>query len=205
MRPIQYGTDRIEIAPTEDDRQELAAKLHKSLENTAWEELKSKLDDEDILIPSSLVLVQTLEEKYQPENKQPADRISLNLRIEYIALVVRADDLHQLAEEVLKATKPQGFSPLLDSIEIESITTPKLNKDGKAEWKVRAQRQLEAELSAPLTIQAALGKEPEQAKNLLKGTLLVSEAPQISLIPSWWPRLPILPFRIEIINENSSH
>lgn len=156
-------------------------------------------------IPSSLVLVQTIEEKYQPADTQPADRISLNLRNEYKALVVKSDELHQLAEEILDAIKPQGFVPILDSIEIENMSTPKLNKDGKFQWKVRAQRQLEADISPSLAIQASLGKEPEQAKTLLKQSLPISEIPEILLMPSWWPRLPILPFRIEVINENSSH
>jgi hypothetical protein len=47
-------------------------------------------------------------------------------------------------------------------------------------------------------IQLAMGLSPTQATRRLAEDLPLASAPQIALTPAWWPRLPILPFRIDV-------
>ena len=151
-----------------------------------------------------MTLLRTVEERYQPENIQPADRLNLNLRLEYEAMAIYTEDLRHLAEDALNATIPPGFIPIQDTFRMENINNPKLNQDNNANWILSANRQLEAKIIEPLARQVTLGLEPEQAKKQLLQSLPLSRNPDILLTPSWWPRVPILPFRIMIVNANSN-
>ena len=194
-----HGTERKELAPTEEDRRRLAAMLKESLELTALIEIQNGLDERDQLIPSSLVLLLTVEETYQPNELQPADRLSLSQRLEFQASFVSAEDLHILAQAVLDAGIPGNFTPLESTLEIDNLGEPELGQDSIAHWRLHAMRKIQARLTEPQVIQLALGLEPWKAKARLEAALPLKESPQIALFPSWWPRLPIIPFRIVII------
>jgi hypothetical protein len=62
-----------------------------------------------------------------------------------------------------------------------------------------ASRVLHAQLAEPQAVSAVLGLPPAQAAQRLATGLPLAGPPHIDLVPSWWPRLPLLPFRINII------
>lgn len=67
-----------------------------------------------------------------------------------------------------------------------------------ARWQIHADRELEPNWS-PEQIAAALrGRTRAEAVRIIKATVPVQGEPQIVLSPSWWARLPYLPFRIEV-------
>ena len=73
------------------------------------------------------------------------------------------------------------------------------------ELKMHVERLIRAQLINPDAIQLSIGLTPERARSQLEDNLPVQQAPIISLNPKWWPRLPIIPFRIEIhYQENPS-
>jgi len=197
--PTSHGTERRELIPTEEDRRKLAAMLQESLEHTALKEIQNGLDKGDLLIPSSLSLLRTIEETYQPAELQPADRVSLNQRLEFQASFVSAEDLHALAQAVLDAGLPANFTPLGNTLEIDNLEEPLPGQDSIARWRLHAVRKIQARLTEPQVIQLALGLETWKAKARLESALPLKESPQITLNPSWWPRLPFIPFRITII------
>jgi hypothetical protein len=202
-QPTRHGADRQEPTPTESDRRQLSTRLRGSLETTALEELGESLQDGDLLVPASLSLVKILEENYQPAQKQPADHLQLSLRLEYQALVISGEDLRALTLAVLNANLPKGFDPLDGSLEIEHLGAPVLGSDSVARWKMGARRQLQARVSEPQIVRMALGLDPQQASQRLEATLPLETSPEIELVPSWWPRLPILPFRIVVLEQEA--
>jgi len=199
--PTLHGTDRLEPAPNEDDRLKLSKKLRQSLDQTVLSEVQNKLAEGDILIPSSLHLLNTLDETFQPADLQPADHLDLNLRLEYQAQFVSAVEIRDLAQAVLDANLPPGYLPLDGTMEIENLTAPEIGQGSMVHWTMQAHRQIQAQLQEPEAIKLSLGLDPLQAKNLLESNLPLAAHPQISLFPSWWPRLPFLPFRIAIVNQ----
>jgi hypothetical protein len=198
------GSDRQEPAPSAEDRRLLAERLHGSLEQTAIQELQRGLQPGGVLITSTLELVNNLEEKFQPGEGQPADQLVLNLRQEYQAQVVSAADINALALAVFNANLPPGFTPVDGSLRVENIgLTPSL-EDGQSpdenqlQWKLHAYRQILAQAPTSQAIRLVLGFDPEAASQQLQSELALEEPPEIRLIPAWWPRLPILPFRIDV-------
>jgi hypothetical protein len=198
------GSDRKEPAPDAEDRRLLAERLHASLEQTAIQELKRGVQPGGVLITSTLGLVKNLEERFQPAEGQPADQLVLSLRQEYEAQVVSADDITELAQAVFDANIPQGFAPVEGSLQVENIDLPPPLGNGQSpgenqlQWKIHAYRQILAQAPAPQAIRLVLGFNPEVASQRLQSELALEAPPKITLTPTWWPRLPILPFRIGV-------
>jgi hypothetical protein len=197
-RTFSGGRDLTSLAPDPSDYTRLSTRLGESLHQTALNELISALEPGDVLIEDSLQLSRTLEEIFQPADIQPADELILNLRLEFSALVARQADLSDLAESVLNASNPQGFTPQLGSLVLTRLGEPEMTSDGRATWPMLAVRNIQPIISPMKAIQLVLGLEPEVARQKLEQGLALDDAPEISLSPAWWPRLPMLPFRIHV-------
>jgi hypothetical protein len=195
-RAITSGKDRRGPAPSELDRRRLYQLLFGSLRQTALEELQDGLAQDDLLLASSLSLQRTLEETYQPDKNQPADQLHLNLRLEFQAQVVSGEDLHTLANAVLDANQQPGYIPVAGSLKIENTTNTATVDGGNIHWNLYAGRQLQAQIPASQAATLSLGLSPAQAEKRLAAALPLEASPQVVLKPSWWPRLPLIPFRI---------
>lgn len=200
--PIQGGSDRVEPAPNDADRKRLSDELHASLRETALAELEKGLNPGDLLIAASLELVEVLEENFQPQSQQPADQLILHRRLEFKAGVVRFDDQQRLVEAVFNANLPSGFTALPETLHLEVVGAPESGEDRSATWKLHAVRYLQAQISDSQAVQLSLGLPKAQAAERLQDSLALEEPPQIRLLPDWWPRLPVLPFRIQIHNQS---
>lgn len=203
-RACHSGSDRREPAPSPEDRRLLAERLHRSLEATAVQELQDGLAPGDLLLISTLELVETLEEKFEPTEGQPADLLRLNLRLKYRAQAALASDLNALAQAVFDANLPPGFEPVEGTLRVENLDAPKPAPGGSGaagaqqRWTLHAYRHILAQTPSSQAIQLVLGFDPEKARQRLQGELALEEPPEIRLDPGWWPRLPILPFRVGI-------
>jgi hypothetical protein len=193
------GRDRQTQSPSPEDRAALHAELLSALQITALEELKGRLAEDDLLLTGSLELAETLEEIYEPAADIPGDYLSLHLRLEFEARVVSGADVKQLSAAVLDANLPSGFAAGPAELQITYLSAPSRSQEDSA-WQVRvyAARSLQAQLDARQAVDLALGLSPEQAAQRLAHSLPLQGPPQIELLPAWWPRLPVLPFRIQI-------
>ncbi len=196
--PIQRGADQQVPLPTQADRETLQARLQEALRETAVQEMEAGLAAGDVLLPPSFTLLEVVEESYQPADAQPADQLELNLRLAFEALVVKQQDLQTLAASVLDANLPPGFAPLDAPLEIHRLTQIVPTESGALRWKMSARRSLQARIIESQVIRLAQGLAPAEAAARLSASLSLQAAPRITLTPSWWPRLPFLPFRIQI-------
>lgn len=197
-RPFGGGRDITSLAPSARDYDRLSARLGESLRQTALSELRADLEAGDILIEDTLELSRTLEEIFQPAEIEPANELSLHLRLEFTAQVARSSDLVHLAESVLNARLPEGFTPQVGSLLLTPLEKPEITKDGKARWTMLVLRRIQAEIAPAAAVQMSLGLDPQVASQKLAQSLPLGAAPIIKLNPDWWPRLPMLPFRISL-------
>ncbi len=196
-RSTTLGSDRLLPAPSPADREQLEAELHDALHDSALKELQANLQPGDLLLPASLGVSQVLDSTFDPADDEPADQLGLNLRLEYEVLVVPGEALQALAIAALDANLPGGFTPRPESLEVRHLTEPK--PAGEVyQWRLQAGRQILAEVPAARAVSQVLGADLATAQNQLAATLPVSASPQILLRPSWWPRMPVLPFRIRV-------
>jgi hypothetical protein len=192
------GSFRPAPAPTEADYQLLFEQLLQTLHATAAEELSSQIGSNALLLYSNPQDYAVISETYIPTQIQAADKVHLTLRVEFQALIASENDLKELGYEVLAANIPAHFSGDRTSLKVANISTPTTHSDGRATWDMEASWQMNATFDKNEAISLALWQAPAAAIKHIQAQLPVAE-PEINLIPSWWPRLPILPFRVNII------
>jgi len=197
------GSERSVTAPSPADRLRLTERLMASLHSTALDNLQGELADGELLLPSSLSLSHTLGQEYSPQTIQPSDWLFLDARLEFSALIVDEQDLHALAESVLDANLPDDFQPARATLAIENEGIPEFNLIAANEdlpaWTLRATRQMEARLPASEAVALVQGRTPLDAAERLASGLPLAHAPDIRLFPAWWPRLPFVTFRIQVL------
>ena len=199
------GSEQPASAPAPENAQKLYERLYAVLQANALRELGSEREGPaDLPIDSSLTLVSS-EETYDPPMKegvftQTAETLELTLRLEFQALVVSHQDLHNLATLILDANLPDGYQALPETVEFQNLTSPLLDKQFTARWRVEARRTIKAVIEEQQVLELAQGLAPLQAAQALQAELPLSGEVFIQLAPEWWPRLPLLPFRIDVYN-----
>ena len=196
--PTTGGTDRQVSAPTAADR----AQLRQALENSLLEECKSSFQNKtgqgSLLFPDTLAISKVSSETFLPAEGQPGDTLSLTLNIECQVRYASVADLKSLAEMGLEVNLPAGFEPLPDDAIAFVNGAPKTDADGITHWTLQAQRILRARVEPLSAVELARGRTPSVASQELLSSLPLDTSPQIKLTPSWWPWLPLFPFRITV-------
>jgi hypothetical protein len=196
-RRFSGGSDRWLPAPSNEDYEDVKDQLLVDLYESALTELNFTLAADDRLLFSDPSDFRVIEESYSPGTPEPADQLELTLRVEFHALVASGEDLKTLANAILDAHLPEGFIPLPSTIKIESQGDPIHQENGGFQWMVSAHWQVKAKIDEIQAIRLAQWQLPQMATDALTGYLPIQDS-SIKLSPEWWPRLPVLPFRIVI-------
>lgn len=196
--PTQGGSDRKLPLPTSQDRQRLYEKLEAALRQSAQAEFEEQISPGDLLFTQTLTITHVLEQSYTPAEGQPSGQLELSLRLEYQALSTTESDINNLTTVLLDANLPEGYLPLLDSLSVKQVTPVVVERPNLPHWQISAQRTLYVEIPPSQAINLILGSPPAEAVERLDAAWPLSTPPVVRLSPAWWPRLPILPFRISI-------
>jgi hypothetical protein len=199
LYPTHGGSDASAPAPTALDITSLHDKLISTLQRAALADMQSTLPEGDTLITPTLQIANILSETSDPAEGEPGDQLSLSLRLEYQAQAVSSETIHSLVIPILDASLPEGYSPVANTLVITRLSAPTLGEDGITHWTIFAQRKLRAEIPENLAINLASGQTTIEAAKRLAAELPLAGNPQIDLIPSWWPRLPFLSMRIQVV------
>jgi hypothetical protein len=102
---------------------------------------------------------------------------------------------------VLNASIPSGFSPASDAVTVKAATKPTIREDGSARWTMQVERKIIQFIDPAQVTHLIQGYSSGSAQSQLQENLPLASSPQISLSPSWWPWVPIVPFRISVVTE----
>ena len=199
-----HGTDQTSSAPSENDYHNLLEELLADLYITAISELEAKLDSDDLLIWTDPTDFEVLETIYDPIEIQPADILFMTLRVEYNAYVVPGIILADLGKSILKANIQADYSPIEPTFKIKHIQSPTPDDEMIFSWDMTAGWQVSAVVDEIEVAKTILWFKPEDATRQLTNKFPINDDIVISMTPSWWPRLPILPFRVDVINITES-
>jgi hypothetical protein len=148
-------------------------------------------------------VAQVLLEEYDPPAGAASPKLTLTMQVEFSMLYAAASDLTELAALALNASLPSGFRAAAASqaLTVEPVTKPTVNDDGSARWTVRAERRIIQQINNVQVMQLIQGVSSDRAPDLLKQNLQLERSPDVNLSPSWWPWVPIVPFRISVVTE----
>jgi hypothetical protein len=198
---VTGGRETPSIQASDADRERAKDAVMETLESEAHAQLVEELEAGDVLFDDTFAVSQILSEVYDPPAGAAGTKLTLNMQVEYLALYADASDLTKLASLALNASIPSGFAAVSEALTLKPVTTPILNDDGFTRWTIRAERRIVQQVSPAQVMQMIQGIRSRRAQSLLEKSLPLDAAPEINLSPSWWPWVPIVPFRISVITE----
>jgi len=199
--PTSGGRERSSVQASDSDRARAKELLLESLDERARTEFLSSLESGDVLFGETISVSQILLEEYDPPAGAASSQLTLSMQVEYSALFASASDLRQLASLALNASLPSGFRASSDAVTIESSVVPALGEDGSARWQIRAERRIVQSIDPVQVMSLIRGLNIGEAQLRLEEFVASGDAPVISMFPSWWRWIPLLPFRIDVVVE----
>lgn len=199
--PLAGGRERPSVQASDSDRKRAKNLLMKHLEEEARKQLDEETHSGDILFGDTLTVSQILSEEYDPPAGAVGSTLTLTMQVEYSVLYASAPDLTELASLALNASLPSGFFPASDAIAVKPVTEPVSSESGPTRWTVRAERRIVQQIDAAQVTQMIQGYGSRTAQKQLERHLPLAGSPEIYLTPSWWPWVPIVPFRISVVTQ----
>ncbi len=196
---VNGGRETPSLQASDEDRTRVKEELMKDLETQARAELSEAMKSGDLLFDNTFAVSQTLSEVYDPPAGAAGTKLTLTMQVEFSALYASASDLTELAALALNASLPSGFRAASEALTVKPVAKPTVNADGSARWTVRAERRIVQQINNAEVTQMIQGVGSRRVQALLKQNLPLESPPEVHLSPSWWPWVPIVPFRISVV------
>ena len=193
------GTDSSAPAPSKADLEQLRQRLSERMKAASLPEIQKLVQAGDSLIPASIKPIEVLFESATPALGEPGKMLNLSLRVRFQAQAVSTDLLQQLATQILDARLPVGFAPDNQTLLLNPLNAPYVDEDGKIRWTIHIQRNIQQQLKMDGLSDLVKGTTIERAMERLSTSLSLVEPAQISVSPNWWPRLPLVSMRIQVV------
>ncbi|MCC7118903.1 MAG: baseplate J/gp47 family protein [Anaerolineales bacterium] len=191
------GTDTKSIGPTEADRAELRDVTLENLRREAEAKLKAQIGADDLLLLDTFETGEVKAETFDPAEGEPGNQLKLKLQIEFDARYVSAQDLNQLVTLSTNASLPPGFEAA-EPPTFAPLTDPSTDNAGISHFEVEVSRTMYSKPNLQQILSALRGQSAETALQNLRAALIMRQDPQIVIRPTWWKRLPLIPFNISI-------
>jgi hypothetical protein len=197
--PTTGGTNELQSVPSQADRDELRAGLLDDLGAQAEAELLNELEAEDVLLPGGIEIASIDDESYEPASGQPASVLGLDLTATFAATIVQRADLQRLAAMALNGAVPPGYDPRPESLKFAVESTATDDAGSAAGLEIQAARSVSRHIDLQQANEMVRGETLARAVAALESRLPLAAPPVIKLTPSWWPWLPLIPFRIDVV------
>ena len=201
--PTSGGRERASVQASESDRLRVKNLLMKSLDEMAREKLREEISDGDMVFDQTLDASQILLEEYDPPAGASGTKLALTMQVEYSVNYAAASDLTELALLAMNASLPPDFraASASDAVILKPVTKPSIDENGAAQWTMKVEREIIQNVDPAHVTYLIQGYGSSSARTRIEENIPLEGAPQISLSPSWWPWVPIVPFRISVISE----
>ena len=176
---------------------QLREEIIQELQASALQRFKDEQITNTVLLPETLKMVKIQDEVVEPAFGLPAEQVEMSLRVEFQAWTFNQADLETIAHAALDATLDSDMNPVRGSFEIVDIQ-PQSFENNQVRWQIRASQFIQNAWDSSQLIKETAGKMVSTAINNLAGFPGLISRPQITLNPTWWPVLPLLPARIEV-------
>lgn len=196
--PTTGGSDRSASVQTADDRIRLHDALLSEILAECQATLPQTLASGDVYFPDTLAVGQIFSETYFPVEGQTGETLTLTINLQCQAQYASAADVAALAQMALDTNLPIEYAPVSGGVTTTTADTPETDADGITRWEMQTQRLLRARPDSLAVLQMALGRRPAEAARRLSESFPLATVPNIQVKPSWWPWLPVVPFRITV-------
>lgn len=191
------GEDENAIGANENDRATLREETLNELRLLAESQIRTELAEKDFLLVDMLELKEIFVEEFSPLENEAGDSLTLTMQAEFTALYILANDMQTLTSSYLNASIPEGFSTI-DEMQFELIDTPFTDSDGVTRFQLQISQNTVKHVDVLQVFNVIRGHDLQNAKDELNASFTLRQEPQITINPSWWNLLPLIPFNISV-------
>ena len=201
--PTTGGRERASVQASESDHLRAKNLLMKSLDEMAREKVKEEINDGDMVFEETLNISQILLEEYDPPAGAAGTNLTLSMQVEYSVNYAAASDLIELTLLAMNASLPSGFraASASDAVILNPVTNLSIDENGTARWTMKVEREIVQDVNPAQVTYLIQGYNSGTAQARLEENIPLAASPKISLSPSWWPWVPIVPFRISVVTQ----
>jgi hypothetical protein len=200
--PTVNGGESSLRSPSDDDIRDLREKIKSALLAQARKEFGQTKKSGQTFFEKTIKIEKVVDENISTPAGEPADFLEIGMTAEVSILYIEEDDIKTSIREALNTNIPKGYEPENETIVFTTIGEPEFDPDTVSlKWEIQAARKLRSTYSTNAIVQATMGKTPRQALVQISAMMHHQALPQIQIFPTWWPRLPYIPFRIEVISQ----
>lgn len=204
LEALAGGDVRVEAAVSAADMARLRAQVLQFLHAVAISEMESSLSEREFLTRDSVRVVRIFSETYSHSEGEQAPRLTLEIRAELNGTAVNTTAASSLAYEKLIAGVPEGHTLVPDSIRFSSGNVVGSDDAGRVSFYMLASATAAVELPVALYVETISGQEAETAVQFLSTQLPLRAAPEITVWPLWFDRVPYTTSRIQTVLDTGS-
>ncbi|MBL8050972.1 MAG: baseplate J/gp47 family protein [Anaerolineales bacterium] len=191
------GEDENVIGANENDRTLLREDVLNELRLKAEVEIRSQIAEKDFLLIDTIELTEILFEEFSPSENVASDMLNLTIQADFSARYLLADDIQALTNSYLLASIPEDFVTI-DEINFDLLDTPFTDSDGVTRFQLQVSQNTVKQVDVLQVFNLIRGHDLQNAKTKLKNVFTLREEPQITISPSWWSWMPLIPFNISV-------
>ena len=197
--PITGGSLQVRSAVSPTDLVRVHSELETNLFDEAHQALLSLAQEDENLIPGSIRVVETIEERFSNEIGDSADSLELIMILEFEGLVYSPDQLYSAMNFVVAEdfTRDGNIQPgTLKILEIADIEYDDASE--KASIDVTLSARIYTGIDPSVIRKIVRGKKVSDALEDLNGNLPFEEVLSVDISPSWLHRFPLLDMQIQV-------
>jgi hypothetical protein len=196
--PTTGGVDEIRSGVAASDPPAARRQLLEDLTQQARQQIEEDLDPGLALAVGSLHVARVLSQEYDRQPGQAADTIQVSMRVEFEAWVFSPRQAETALLPLIETARPDDSQPVPGSLTIqEELDTPIIWEDDQLYFRVT--QEIYYGPSPQQLLRLLWFIPPERASNELSQRLELDRPADLSLFPPWWPRLPLLEMRIDLV------
>jgi hypothetical protein len=199
--PASGGALAQRASVTADDQARIYDKLVTQLGAEAVDAVESQMAPGEFAADGSVTLANEVARTYNFAVGEQANNVQLTLRLAFTGLAVNENQARAVSAAALAKAVPFRQTLLPESTQFVRVPDTTQYADGRVSFRVDASGVSVPVIDPELVRELVKGNTVEAAQQRLAIALPLSGRPHIDVQPDWYPRVPWMPFRIQVVVE----
>ncbi len=162
-----------------------------------------ELQPTEFLLASSLGAEAVLDATFDKEVTEQATELTLQMRVTFSALAVDSEDANAIVFAAMQAQSSSGYDLLPDGLVFQRSTETPIGETGQYQFEMQGIGYAAAGIDVGDALESIAGKPAGSAAAILQQRLPLQKPPRITIYPSWFPLVPLLPVRMQAVVDAS--
>jgi hypothetical protein len=164
---------------------------------------QNELSPSEFLLSSSLAVDAVLDATFDKEVTEEATELTLQMRVAFSALAVDSEDANAIVFAAMQAQSSSGYGLLPEGLVFQRSTEEPIGETGEYRFEMQGIGYASAGIDVGRALRSIAGKPVGSAAEILQHSLPLQQPPRITIYPSWFPLVPLLPVRMNAVVDAS--